>query len=51
MPSLKHLLEMQGGRIWRTRRTQEGSTFSSLLPLVQEAPLEAAPGDAHRPCA
>jgi PAS domain S-box-containing protein len=47
----KHLVEMQGGRIWATSRPQEGSTFSFLLPLVQEAPLEAAPGDAHRPCA
>ncbi len=28
-----------------------GAPSPFLLPLVQEAPLEAAPGDAHRPCA
>ncbi len=33
----KHLVEMQGGRIWATSRPGEGSTFCFSLPLAQEA--------------
>ncbi|MDR5708658.1 MAG: ATP-binding protein [Armatimonadota bacterium] len=32
----KHLVEMQGGRIWASSRPGEGSAFCFSLPLVQE---------------
>ena len=34
----KHLVEMQGGRIWATSRLGEGSTFCFSLPVVQDDP-------------
>lgn len=38
----KRMVELHGGRIWLDSAVGEGSTFSFSLPLVTEAPPEAA---------
>ncbi|MCS7172808.1 MAG: cell wall metabolism sensor histidine kinase WalK [Armatimonadetes bacterium] len=46
----KHLVEMQGGRIWATSQPEQGSAFCFSLPLVPEDAPEGRPHLPNREC-